>query len=336
MTLNRDLLLPPPLNRDDRSRVFTASADRLLRIDRSVLLVMMVDLVAPEVLPYLAQHFGLTGPPWRYLKTDAAKRKAIKEAINWHRLKGTPASVELALSWADVEAKVEDLDGLLMHWAEYELYMDNPPKNLPEIKELANFAAPARAHFRRIHGEYDIRPIILDVGPVLDFGLLDDDSGAWDSETGLKLSFAANLFVGAAPYAGAGPWCWIASQPQYGLPSRYQDKVILDQWRLDSEIVRNYPIAATQGIALANEPPDFDAVSPLHLRRDISKSQLALDAVKPDCPLHTLDRSWGFAEAPDDPAQTPELLVVDERLELTVSAHANAQPVTTITATTED
>lgn len=306
-----ELLLPPPLNRDGRSRAFTAAADRLLEIDRSVLLVMMVDLAAPEVLPYLARHFGLLGPPWRYLKTDAARRKAIKEAIYWHRVKGSPAGVELALSWAGHSAGVEDLGGSPLRWAEYELCFDdfdlNTPDKVAEVVELADFASPARAHLRRLHNDYDRRPIILDHGPELDFGMLDDDSGVWDAESGVKLSFGNNKFIGLAPYlSNDGPWPWLAHTSAFSLFCRYVDKIILDRWRLDSEMVKDHGVVASQLVSLTTHPrgrtfwtgawDDRKIGLPgarysLRLAREISKSQLALDGVRLDCCLHTLDRS---------------------------------------------
>lgn len=331
-----ELLLPPPLSRDARSRAFTASVDRLLEMDRSVLLVMMVDLVSPEVLPYLAQHFGLLGPPWRYLKTDEAKRKGIKEAIYWHRLKGSPAAVERALSWADIKAEVEDLTSLPTRWAEYELVMESLPGNLPELKELADFADPARAHLVRLHNGYDLRPIILDRGPVLDLGMLDNDSGVWDEETGLKLSFGDNWFMGLLPFYpnGEGPWCWIAGQAQLGMSSRYRDRVVLDHWRLDSAKVRNYPIAGKQEMVLVSDQNTLNTGSALQLRREISKSQMALDAVKPDCLLHTLDRPWDRPStvAGGDGGQEEKNLCFDELFTCVVSARAKVEPVVIISA----
>ncbi|VEB40170.1 Bacteriophage P2-related tail formation protein [Chromobacterium violaceum] len=63
----------------------------------------------------------MVGPLWAYLPDDAAKRRAIKESAAWHRAKGSPWSVEAALSWAGYAAKVEDATAPAGRWAEFQL-----------------------------------------------------------------------------------------------------------------------------------------------------------------------------------------------------------------------
>lgn len=152
-------LLVPPLAVDDRSRAIDALAARMTGLDLTPILVYLIDLVPADALPYLAEQFNVVGPLWAYLPDEAAKRRAIKESVAWHRAKGTPWSVETALSWAGHVAKVEDTTGSANRWAEYQLELGAPVAGdaLQAVLKLARVAAPARSHLVRLYGSYDRR-----------------------------------------------------------------------------------------------------------------------------------------------------------------------------------
>lgn len=72
--------------------------DRFTNLDRVPLLVYMIDTVPPEILPYLAEQFGVVGiKGLKYADTDQKKRDLIKNAIKLYRYKGTPWAIKEAL-----------------------------------------------------------------------------------------------------------------------------------------------------------------------------------------------------------------------------------------------
>ncbi|MGL9759672.1 MAG: phage tail protein, partial [Wolbachia sp.] len=52
-----------------------------------------------EILPWLVEEYGLE----EILRWAKDKRKAIKEGVEFQRLRGTPASLKIALKWANIE-----------------------------------------------------------------------------------------------------------------------------------------------------------------------------------------------------------------------------------------
>lgn len=126
--------------------------------------------------------------------TPAMLERMVRESIPWHRIKGTPAAVERALAMYGIEALTDEC-GRGLNWAVYELELSTAPDlvDLPKIIRLANEAAPVRCRLRRLHDDYNLRPIIWGEGPPLSEGYWGDDSGVWDEDSGLKLSFRKKI-----------------------------------------------------------------------------------------------------------------------------------------------
>lgn len=62
------------------------------------LMVLLVDLVHPSALPWLAEQFAVTGDRgWRLAQTEQQQRELIKNAIALYRTRGTPYSIREAL-----------------------------------------------------------------------------------------------------------------------------------------------------------------------------------------------------------------------------------------------
>jgi len=89
-------ILPPPLASDPR---FSALCELLweqhAQLPLEHLLPYLVDTAPEAVLPYLAEQFSLTDEAiWPAAKTLVSKRLLLKQAIELHRLKGTPWAVK--------------------------------------------------------------------------------------------------------------------------------------------------------------------------------------------------------------------------------------------------
>lgn len=188
------------------------------------------------------------------------KMELVRTSTAWHRIKGTPAAVERALALYDVAATVDE-SGRGDKWAIYELQLDRAPQEgeLADIARVAQIAAPQRCRLRRVYGGFDRRPIVLDVGPVLDVGFLDDDSGVWDDVTGIKQSFGgrSGIIVRPArpPYVAVLPCTTSVGH------IRYLDKPLLDIWRLDNPTVKNGHFTGSAVASLRNETvtgPKYD------------------------------------------------------------------------------
>lgn len=241
-------LLVPPLALDDRSRAIDALAARMTGLDLTPILVYLIDLVPADALPILAEQFNVVGPLWAYLPDEAAKRRAIKESVTWHRAKGTPWSVETALSWAGHVAKVEDTTGTPSRWAEYQIELATPvsDSSFKAVLELARFAAPARSHLVRLYGGYDLRRITLSAPEGLSDGMLSDESGVLLD--GVKLSFGTrHAFAQSVAASLSGSQTHSAGAHVFGL-----DLPRLSVWKLDSELVGNHQIAISQLIGMNN------------------------------------------------------------------------------------
>lgn len=94
---------------DPRFKALAALSERLSDLDRTVLLVYLVDLVTPEALPHLAEQFHVMGlEGWAAADTEDARRQLIKQSIELHRHKGTPWAMKRALAPLGLEVELID------------------------------------------------------------------------------------------------------------------------------------------------------------------------------------------------------------------------------------
>lgn len=232
-----DVLIQPSLAHDPSLVALARLPERITGLDVRPLLVYDVDRVDAAALPYLAEQFGIVGPMWQYLQGEAAQRAAIRGAVAWHRAKGTPWAVTDALSWIGVSAVPDDTRGTPRRWASYELVLRQVPDTTQaeSIVALARFAAPARAHLVRLYNpQHDLRPLVLDRGPALDAGMLDNYSGVMGAD-GVVRSFGERR-GGTAPAAAALAPRGARTDVRASV-SRYDDMPVLDAWRLDARVL---------------------------------------------------------------------------------------------------
>lgn len=246
---------------------------------------------------------------------DAMLERMVRESIPWHRIKGTPAAVEQALGMYNVQALVDE-SGTGANWAVYELELAGVPRGgtMANIVRVAEEAAPKRCWLRRVYGGFDRRPIILDRGPALDSGYLDDDSGVWDEETGVKQSFGERWGLCAESRSTFN--ARMGAKSVHASRAFYIDKAILDHWRLDNPTVKCHGIVGGALVSLLSEglgdektrwegPWDhrrwsgktYAARVPFPRRhitsgRALSKSQMVLDFARLDSSLERIDRQW--------------------------------------------
>lgn len=241
-------------------------------------------------------------------KNDQELEAMVLGSIPWHRLKGTPAAVEQGLAWFGIKA-ITDESGSGRNWAVYELELVEVPsdRDLANIVRVAEEAGPKRSWLRRVHDKYDLRPIILDVGPVLGEGLLSDDSGIWHPDLGVKESFGREASLGSEPYSRG--WAGLAREDTRPGRIFYLDKFILDVSRLGDRYVGSHGFVVSELWSMQSLGIDgrryfwlgpwdarkwadgFSAPRRLiHHRREVSKSQLVLGESRLGWPTKKTDR----------------------------------------------
>lgn len=87
--------LPPALAGDERFALLCELlGESLDSLDINAMLVYLVDLVKPQLLPYLADQFSLFDEAaWLLAESEDSKRNLIKNSAQLHRYKGTPWAI---------------------------------------------------------------------------------------------------------------------------------------------------------------------------------------------------------------------------------------------------
>lgn len=88
--LTEDLL--PPGIADESGKALAAIVDGIELLDVSLPLVNLVDRVSQNILPHLLDQFHVD-----FIRPDASeeeRREKVKNSVDWHRRKGTPAHLE--------------------------------------------------------------------------------------------------------------------------------------------------------------------------------------------------------------------------------------------------
>ncbi len=149
-------------------------------------------------MPWIIEEYGLE----EILRWVTDKRKAIKEGIKFQRLRGTPASLKIALKWANINEDItiiEEPPG--EHFFELQIGIRDVPNDffVDAVVELAKLSLPARSRLMRLFNDhYNIGRFILDESF---FGsLLSDYSGTKIEKDGPVLSFGrVNFFRSSGP-----------------------------------------------------------------------------------------------------------------------------------------
>lgn len=153
------------IERDQRAKALAELGLRFDLVDTACLMPRLVNLVAPEHLPLLAESSSILGEDGYWLaESDSARRKLIKGAYELHRYKGTPWAIReiiRRLGFGEVTL-VEGLSGqhhsgiirrnglytrgYATHWAHYRVLMNNAITNEQAnlLRKTLRAFAPAR------------------------------------------------------------------------------------------------------------------------------------------------------------------------------------------------
>lgn len=139
-----------------------------------------------SVLPWLIHEYGLG----EILAWVPDPRRAIQDGVVFQRIRGTPASLRMALKWVNIENIYIEEEPPGKHFAEFQVGIHDVPNDffVDNVVALARLSAPARSRLMRMYNDrYDIRRFMLDNS---EFGsLLSDYSGVKLSPDGPVLSF---------------------------------------------------------------------------------------------------------------------------------------------------
>ena len=104
-------------------------------------------------------------------------RSLLKNGLNWQRMRGTPASLEMACSWLGLDNTIIEQSPPGRHFYEYKLNPTSIPGDqlLEKLIHVAQLSSPARSRLARVYHGYDVRTLHLSTHK---FGhILSDDSG---------------------------------------------------------------------------------------------------------------------------------------------------------------
>ncbi|WP_353285692.1 phage tail protein [Wolbachia endosymbiont (group A) of Gastracanthus pulcherrimus] len=181
------MLLPPNATKQEQALVDATD----YKVDPSCIRGFKFRL-GEETLPWIIEEYGLE----EILRWVKDRRKAIVEGVKFQRLRGTPASLKIALKWANIEdiTIIEEPPG--KHFFELQIGIRDVPNDffVDAVVELAKLSLPARSRLMRIFNDhYNISRFILDES--LFGSLLSDYSGIKVEKNGPVLSFGrVNFF----------------------------------------------------------------------------------------------------------------------------------------------
>lgn len=192
----------------------------------------------PQVLMWLIWEYGLE-ELLPFLPDPAA---AIAQGLLWERIKGTPESLRLALSWLDLgnAVTIEEEDSSSSHWNEFMVDPGGVPDNyrtLQNIVDLIRLSSPVGTNLARIYHGYDVRRFKLDFS---DWGdLLSDYSGIYDPVLGVRLSFGRDMPTAVSFDEGRDATILREERTHLTL-NKYVDRLIWDYSYFDEIPIRNY------------------------------------------------------------------------------------------------
>lgn len=188
-------LLPP--NTTPLERAFERAMRPGADVGAGVALVRTAKEVLPDGWPmFLVWEYGLE----ELLPYLPDARVVLTTGLQWQRIKGTPASVRMALAWLGMAATMEQETPTGRHWFEYQVDPGRLPTRaeLENLVGLARLSAPVGTRLSRVFHGYDLRRAIYDETAWSDGTLYSDHSGTFDPALGVDVSFGLTIATAAA------------------------------------------------------------------------------------------------------------------------------------------
>lgn len=201
--------------------------------------------------PWLAMQWQVAQFAQYFQSTDAL----LTAALPWLFERGNAASVRRALSWLGyAQAVVIEEDGALLH---VDLGRLVQGWELAAVAHVVRASIPLHVRFWRVYHGWDLRPIRLDGGPGLDAALLDNDSGVLVDVTpyGLPVKLsqgATGRTVSGGPAVGGVQAMQLVHVTTV---VTYDDRIVLDAWRLDSALLVDASLGATLLVSTLSDAP---------------------------------------------------------------------------------
>lgn len=244
-----------PNNATELERSLSEAMDHLPRLEAGAQLIRTAkrNNIPDSVIPYLIYEYGL-GELLPYLEDP---RTAIATGVLWQRLRGTPESFRIALSWIGNDGTIEESEGNTINWAQYQLGLASAPDGLSQtdsVVELSRLSSPVRSSLFRIYGGwYDGRRFKLDDHKLSGLDPLCDHTGVYLKPEWPQLSFGRlteQLWEFDTDDAAISIHRFIPAELQY------EDRFILDQSRLDEfwHLLEQMQMSASRGHFIIEQP----------------------------------------------------------------------------------
>lgn len=201
--------------------------------------------------PWLAMQWQVAQFAQYFQSTDAL----LTAALPWRFERGNAASVRRALTWLGYDsAVVIEEDGALLHVDLGRLVQE---WELAAVAHMVRASIPLHVRFWRVYHGWDFRPIRLDGGPGLDAALLDNDSGIAVDVTPYGLPLKLSQGATGRTVSGSPAVADVQAMQLVHVTTvvTYDDRIVLDAWRLDSELLVDASLGATLVVSsLSNAP----------------------------------------------------------------------------------
>ena len=96
-----------------------------------------------------------------YLKDP---RAALYSGVRWQRIRGTPASLKIAMEWVGLTVTIHQEPAWSVRWYWYQIdagQVVDTRETRDQIRNLAYLSQPARSELRRVFFRCDVRPAII-------------------------------------------------------------------------------------------------------------------------------------------------------------------------------
>ena len=244
-----------PNNATELERSLSQAMDHLPRLEAGAQLIRTAkrNNIPDSVIPYLIYEYGL-GELLPYLEDP---RTAISTGVLWQRLRGTPESFRIALSWIGNDGTIEESEGNTINWAQYQLGLASAPDGLSQtdsVVELSRLSSPVRSSLFRIYGGwYDGRRFKLDEHKLSGLDPLCDHTGVYLKPEWPQLSFGR---LTETLWGFTGEEAKISVHRFIPAELQYEDRFILDQSRLDEfwHLLEQMQMSASRGHFIIEQP----------------------------------------------------------------------------------